>query len=63
MQISTQSDNHKYKKNAIKKVLFKKMRLKFRNPNFKILIKIAFMFLIKYQPFGVQSLIRPFWNK
>ena len=31
------------------------MRLKFRNPNFNILIKIAFMFLIKYQPFGVQE--------
>ena len=48
MQISTQTDNHKYRKNVeTKKVLFKKMGLKFRNPNFNILCKIAFVLLYK----------------
>ena len=48
MQISTQADNHKYRRKCCNwKPLFKKMGLKFRNPNFNILCKIAFIFFNK----------------
>ena len=49
MQISTQKDNHKYRKSVatIKSTLFKKMGLKFRNPKFIVLYKIAFIFFNK----------------
>ena len=41
----------KYRKNvATKKVFFKKMAVKFWNPNFNILCKTVFIFLIKCQP-------------
>ena len=64
MQISTQKDNHKYRKSVatIKSTLFKKMGLKFRNPKFIVLYKIAFIFFIKCQPFGVWRSIRPYWQ-
>ena len=47
MKISTQVDNHKYKEKVLqlKKILFKKMGLKFWNPKLNILGKIAFIFL------------------
>ena len=49
-QILTQTGNHKCRKNvATKNVLFKKMGLQFRRPNFDILCKIIFIFLIKCQ--------------
>ena len=39
-QISTKTDNHKYRENvAAKKVLFKKMCLKFRSPTFNTFAK------------------------
>ena len=42
MQISTQTDNHKYRKSvATKKVLIKKMGLKFQNSKLNTLCKIA----------------------
>ena len=48
MQLSAQTDNHKYRKNAItKKALFKKMVLKFWNSNLNILCDIAFIFFNK----------------
>ena len=53
MEISTQTGNHKYSK----KVTNKKsalLDLKFWNPKFNILGKIAFIFCRKYQPCGVQ---------
>ena len=44
MQISTQTDNHKYRQNVrTKNVLFEKMGLKFWKPNFDILCKIEFI--------------------
>ena len=47
MQISTQTDNHKHKYRksvATKEVLFQKMDLKFQNPKFNILSKIALIY-------------------
>ena len=44
MQISTQTDNHKYRQNVrTKNVHSKKMGLKFWKPNFNILCKIEFI--------------------
>ena len=58
VQISTQTDNHKYRKSVVtKKVLFKKMSLKFRDPKFNILCKIVFIFFMNSQPFRVQRSI------
>ena len=58
VQISTQADNHKYRKSVVtKKVLFKKMSLKFRDPKFNILCKLVFIFFMNSQPFGVQRSI------
>ena len=63
MQISTQTDNHKYRKVLqLKKVLLKKMSLKFQNPKFTILCKTAFVFFVKWQPLGLQR-SRSLWNK
>ena len=46
MQVSTQTNNHKYRKVLqLKITLFKKMDLKFQNPKFNILFKIAFIFI------------------
>ena len=46
--MSAQTGSHKYSKNGKTKrnTLFKKMVLKFRNPKFNILCKIAFTFLM-----------------
>ena len=64
MQLSTQTDNHKYRKSIAtkKSMLFKKMGLKSRNPKFNILYKIASIFYMKCQPIGDQRSMRPFWN-
>ena len=56
MQISAQTDIHKYRKSVAteKIIIFKKMSLKFRNPKFNIFCKITF-FYIKCQPFRVSE--------
>ena len=44
MQISTQTDNQKYRKSvATEKNALKKMGLNFQNPKFDVLCKIAFI--------------------
>ena len=49
MQISTQTDNHKLRKNVAidKKYILRKRGLKFLNPKFNILSKIEFYFSYK----------------
>ena len=49
MQISTQTDNHKYRESAATKrsTLLKKRSVKYWNPKFSILCKIAFIDLLK----------------
>ena len=45
MPISTETDNQKYRNYCnLKSTLFKKIGLKFRNPKFNNLCKIAFFF-------------------
>ena len=64
MQISTQTNNHKYRKSiTTKKVYSLKNGILFQNPKFNILCKIAFIFYMKCQPFTVQRSMRPFGNK
>ena len=48
MQMSTQTDNHKYRRSVATKkcIIFKKMCLKFPNSKFNIISKITFIFLI-----------------
>ena len=50
MQVSTQTDNHKLRKNVAtdKMHILRKMSLKFQNPKFNILCKMAFCNKKKY---------------
>ena len=48
MPISTETDNQKYRNHCnLKSTLFKKIGLKFRNPKFNNLCKIAFFFFLQ----------------
>ena len=53
MQISTQTDNQKYRESVAteKSALFEKMSLKIRNAKFNILRKVAFVLFIKMTTF------------
>ena len=59
MQISTQTDNQKYRKST----LFKQIGMKFWSPKINILCKTAFISIIKCQTVGLWRSIRKFWNK
>ena len=59
MQISTQTDNQKYRKST----LFKQIGMKFWSPKINILCKTAFISFIKCQTVGLWRSIRKFWNK
>ena len=65
MQISTQIDNHKYRKSvAISIYSLKKWVWSFKTLNSIFYMQNSFYFFyMKCQPFGVQSQMRPFWNK
>ena len=65
MQVSTQTDNHEYRESGAteQSTFFKTMGLRFWNPEFNILCKIAFICYIKCQPFGVQGSVSSFMSK
>ena len=50
IQISTQTDNHKYRKQAVAKKVYSLENWKFWNPKFNISCKVAFIFHINANP-------------